>query len=298
MIENHNEIDYHSPMHIFFDTVDTVNQGYYTKDGKQIPLKLSAKEMTQAFVFLPNSDMHVSFDKTAFKTPTTSKCTFTCQRTDTLSMALRRAKTITSSKDRVLILNFANPYVPGGGILDGARAQEEDLCRKTTLYASLINNDAKPYYEYHRQRMDPYESDAMILSPHVEILKDRLYHYLDDTFVISALTCAAPILYQIRDEPSNEKQYQVLYQRIEAILRCAATYHYRHLVLGAFGCGAFGNNPYIVAKAFYDVITYFNYDNKSVDDYFSTIDFAILSTPRRPNYEIFCDTFKNKLDKG
>ena len=72
----------------------------------------------------------------------------------------------------VLVLNFANPFNPGGGVRRGAKAQEEDLRRKSSLLLSLESDSDKAYYNYHRELHSPYSSDAIILSPKVQIIKD------------------------------------------------------------------------------------------------------------------------------
>ncbi len=97
---------------------------------------------------------------------------------------------------------------------------------------------------------------------------------------LAVLTVAAPI---IRDKWNVSEEYlELMYQRISSMLYCAATYGYTHLVLGAWGCGAFGNNPEEVAELFCDVIDNFRYDGKDVHQLFETISFAVPYNEKRP----------------
>ena len=67
-----------------------------------------------------------------------------------------------------LALNFANGVHPGGGFLNGARAQEEVLCRSSALYLTLVGD---PMYECHAQRPQPDSTDWAIYSPHVPVFR-------------------------------------------------------------------------------------------------------------------------------
>ena len=69
---------------------------------------------------------------------------------------------------RPLALNFANGVHPGGGFLDGARAQEEGLCRSSALYLTLVDD---PMYECHARRPRPDSTDWAIYSPDVPVFR-------------------------------------------------------------------------------------------------------------------------------
>lgn len=143
---------------------------------------------------------------------------------------------------RPLALNFANGIHPGGGFLIGARAQEEVLCRSSALHATL---EGDGMYEAHRQRPLPDSSDWAILSSRVPVFRT------DDGAAVpwwplDVLTCAAPYAPSVGAQRSAE----LLRLRIDRVLAIASAFGYRSLVLGAWGCGAFRNDPLTTAQSF------------------------------------------------
>ena len=136
----------------------------------------------------------------------------------TLTAARRLAGT---GADEVCCLNFASAKNPGGGFLNGAHAQEEGLARSSGLYASL--RTAGEFYDFHRAQGDLLYSDHMIYSPGVPVF---------------------------RDDAAAARIPEVLRLRAARILALAYGNGHRRLVLGAWGCGVFRNDPAEVAAAF------------------------------------------------
>ncbi|GLW63966.1 TIGR02452 family protein [Actinomadura rubrobrunea] len=149
-----------------------------------------------------------------------------------------------------LALNFASAKNPGGGFLNGAHAQEEGLARSSALYASL--RAAPEYYEFHRARRDLLYSDHMIYSPGVPVFRDDSGRLLEEPYEVAFLTSPAPNRGAIRDERTAARIPEVLRLRARKILAAAAHHGHRRLVLGAWGCGVFRNDPEEVARAFAD----------------------------------------------
>jgi uncharacterized protein (TIGR02452 family) len=145
-----------------------------------------------------------------------------------------------------LALNFANGVTPGGGFLVGARAQEEVLCRSSALFVTL---EGDAMYEAHRQRPDRASTDWAILSPDVPFFRTDDGTPLDTPWRLSVLTCAAPVA-----DGADGEAAELLRQRIEHVLAIAEAYAYEALVLGAWGCGAFGNDPGRTARDFRDAL--------------------------------------------
>ncbi|WP_329566347.1 TIGR02452 family protein [Kitasatospora sp. NBC_01266] len=161
-----------------------------------------------------------------------------------------------SAAGSVGVLTFASARNPGGGYLRGARAQEEDLCRTALLYQCLL---AVPdYYAAHRASADLRYSHRVIFSPAVPVIRDEHGELLARPYPVSFLTSAAPNAGQLalRGELRGELRDQdgelrvLLAERAGRVLAVAARHGVRQLVLGAWGCGVFRNDPAQVAGAF------------------------------------------------
>lgn len=148
---------------------------------------------------------------------------------------------------RPLALNFASGVQPGGWFLDGSRAQEEVLCRSSALYQTLVNDQM---YEEHRKRQRPDSTDWAIYSPDVPIFRNDGGDNLEDSWLLSFITCAAPYA-PIIGQP---KSRNLLKKRIHRVLSIATSLGYSSLVLGAWGCGAFSNDPHRTAIDFREAI--------------------------------------------
>lgn len=149
---------------------------------------------------------------------------------------------------RVGVLNFASARNAGGGYLRGARAQEEDLCRSALLYSCLVQ--APDYYAAHRASQDLRYSHRVILSPGVPVIRGEDGELLARPYPVTFLTSPAPNAGELRKRESAVDVRDVLAERASRVLAVAARHEVRELVLGAWGCGVFGNDPVEVAEAF------------------------------------------------
>ena len=156
---------------------------------------------------------------------------------------LGAARRLVEGGHDVVALNFANGISPGGGFLGGARAQEEVLCRSSALYLTLVGD---PMYGYHRERPQPDSSDWAIYSPKVPVFRNDDGTALEELWLLSFITCAAPYAPEIGQPESGD----LLGERIHRVLAIARAYGHAALVLGAWGCGAFGNDPHRTARDF------------------------------------------------
>jgi uncharacterized protein (TIGR02452 family) len=147
-----------------------------------------------------------------------------------------------------LALNFASAKNPGGGFLNGAHAQEEGLARSSGLYASL--RSAREFYDFHRAQRDLLYSDHMIYSPGVPVFRDDAGRLLDEPYGVAFLTSPAPNRGAIRDGTAAARIPEVLRLRARKVLAVALARGHGRLVLGAWGCGVFRNDPDEVAAAF------------------------------------------------
>ncbi|CAL9349934.1 MULTISPECIES: TIGR02452 family protein [Streptomyces] len=166
------------------------------------------------------------------------------------SLAAARRLTGPGAPEPVAVLNFASARNPGGGYLNGAQAQEEALCRASALYTCLLR--APGFYDHHRAHRDPFYTDRVIHAPAVPVFRDDRGALLDAPFTAGFLTSPAPNAGVVRAR-TPERVGEVpgaLVRRAGRVLETAAHHGYRRLVLGAWGCGVFRNDPGQVAEAF------------------------------------------------
>lgn len=175
---------------------------------------------------------------------------------DTLTIAVANetslvaARRLTDAGARPLVLNFASGIRPGGGFLSGSTAQEEYLCRSSALYATIKDNEM---YAFHKAMgKDSFmSSEWAILSPDVPVFRGENGSLSPEPWNVSMLTSAAPVARETGLDAATE----AMHTRIDRVLAIARAYGYRSLVLGAWGCGAFHNDPVAVAGFFRDALT-------------------------------------------
>ena len=199
---------------------------------------------------------------------------------------------------KVCVHNFASATNPGGGVTKGSNAQEECLCRCSSLYF-CINTDRmwEEFYGPHRAMHDPIHNDDVIYTPSVVVFKTDtpVPKVMPENkwYKVNVITCAAP---NLRERPSNtfnmgdgevsvkltDKELLAIHEkRLRRILDVALMDGNDVVILGAFGCGAFANKPEIVAMAAKNVMKEYRYA-------FVTIEFAIYcSSWDAENYRIF-----------
>ncbi len=200
---------------------------------------------------------------------------------------------------RIGVLNFASATNPGGGVTKGSSAQEESLCRCSTLYPCIDTERLyTEFYQPHRKKKDLRYSDRCIYTPGITVIKsdtnrpERLPE--GSRFTVDVLTCAAP---NLREKPYNrmnpgsaepitiseDELFRLHIKRAEHLLTVAAANGIDVMILGAFGCGAFRNDPRVVARAYKNAVTEF-------DGYFSDICFAVYCPPgHTENYDVFSE---------
>ena len=147
---------------------------------------------------------------------------------------------------RTVVLNFASPTVPGGGFLAGERAQEEYHCRSSALFACQAGG---PMYAFHERQANALRSDAMIYSPDVPVFRGDDHGLLEEPFNVAFLSAAACEARDVAplDQP---KIAGAMGARIVKVLAAAQANGHDALVLGAWGCGNFANDPALIADLF------------------------------------------------
>ena len=205
---------------------------------------------------------------------------------------------------KVCVHNFASATNVGGGVTRGSNAQEECLCRCSTLYPCINDKKVKiGFHNTHRTMLNngtltALYNDDCIYTPDVTIFKsDISFPELlpsDKWQTVDVITCAAPNLRERTNSSSvkqavkiNNADLKALHtKRANRILDIAKNNGAEVIILGAFGCGAFQNPPQIVAQGILEAIKQHIYD-------FKVIEFAIYCSPRdSQNYEVFNKYFK------
>ena len=203
------------------------------------------------------------------------------------------------------LLNMASLYHPGGGVLQGSGAQEEELCRRSTLAISLYQFSL-PGGRYGdladmvrvKRRVERYPMDNTyggIYSPDITFFRgtqEEGYALLDETFQAAVISVAS-LNYNPKHGHNTldngnipEADKPVLKEKIRTILRIGALKGHDSLVLGALGCGAFCTPPAQMARLFHEVL-----DEKEFEGRFSKIVFAIIDGPSSNNFKPFSKEF-------
>jgi uncharacterized protein (TIGR02452 family) len=153
----------------------------------------------------------------------------------------------------VVALNFASATHPGGGFLGGARAQEESLARSSGLYACLVGNSM---YEFHRARRDAMYTNYALYSPDVPILRSDDGALLEEPWLCSFITAPAVNAKAVlqRDPSRRPEIRHAMRERIDKVLTVAGVHGHDNLILGAWGCGAFGNDSEEIAELFREAL--------------------------------------------
>ena len=212
-----------------------------------------------------------------------------------LKLVVSKEKTVEAARKyakagkKVCILNFASSVAPGGGVVNGSQAQEESICRVSTLYFALSDkNTAGKFYDkhwelIHQGQFNRRNTDDIIYTPGVTVVRDDSNDEAqlpeNEWYQIDVITCAAPDIRKVGDEteynPEQNELYREFVKRWKCILSAGAKHKADVLILGAFGCGVFANPPKLVAEAFCEAV-------KGYEKYFEIIELAIYS-PRENN---------------
>jgi uncharacterized protein (TIGR02452 family) len=180
-------------------------------------------------------------------------------------------------QSNVVALNFASGKHPGGGYTTGSKAQEESLCRASNLYFSLLKTPE--YYDENEARDTHLFTDMMIYHPEITFFRDDDGNLLEKTLVASIITAPAPKFYNLTDD--EKKIVPAIFKvRINRVFQISLDMGHRNLILGAWGCGAYGNDPEMVAKIFKQCLSYYG----------SKFDNIVFSITDAKMCEIFAET--------
>jgi len=161
---------------------------------------------------------------------------------------------VRSEEKKVALLNFASAKNPGGGFLGGSQAQEESLARSSSLYPTLLQN--QKFYSTNKAANDTFYTDNLIYSPDVVFYKDDDGKYMDQFIKADVITMPAVNKGALKfvDGKGQDEIDAVMKQRIRYVLAVSEKNNVDLLILGAWGCGVFRNDPAKIADNFRDVL--------------------------------------------
>lgn len=229
-------------------TLRILEEGSYFPEGKEpIDVKSRIKSSVDyTFTVAPDQFDALHVDKKEIETTIQFKNSTTIE-------ALLEEK---DSGLKTCLLNFASAKNPGGGFLGGASAQEESLARSSSLYASLVKDFT--LYNYNRGRSTHLYSDYMIYSPEVLFWMNDAGDFLQQPVISDVLTAPAPnkgAMLQNECMDQLAELEHVFRTRMDKMLRLAASQKVECLILGAWGCGVFRNDPEFVAACFGELLS-------------------------------------------
>jgi uncharacterized protein (TIGR02452 family) len=262
------------------ETVSICDTGFYmTPGGRRIELKTQIEAAVNGTIlYSPENHLESKKDRPVLQTVFEVKNETTCD-------ALAR---LVQAGGHVGCLNFASARNPGGGFLTGAQAQEEALARCSALYPCLLKTPE--YYERNRAHRSAIYLDLLIYSPLVPFFRNDAGVLLERPFAASVITAPAPNAGAVlQNEPKNAPSIEpALRRRAELVLTVAHTRGIDSLVLGAWGCGVFRNEPIKVAKIFAEFLTL----PGKFAGAFSRVTFAVLDrSEEAPTYRAFAQVF-------
>ena len=149
---------------------------------------------------------------------------------------------------KTCVLNFASYRHPGGNFINGSRAQEESLCLESFLYNVLV--EFQSFYAWNNKHINnSLYLNRALYSPKVVFEHNNMSHKFD------VLTCASPNLSAARKKITEDENTKELENRIKFIVDILLANNVETAILGAFGCGVFGQNPIEVATIFEKIIS-------------------------------------------
>lgn len=262
------------------DTLKSIEQGYYyNRNNQKIEITAFIKDVVD------NTELYSPQQLETLLSVHTNKGAANTRYEVTNESTLDAARRLTAEGENdIMCLNFASAKNPGGGFLRGTVAQEECIARASGLYPSLLT--APEYYTFHRSQQNFLFSDRMIWSPRVPVFKFENGDYTDEVMCISIITSAAVNATELQkiNEAKAAIIEAVMRTRIEKMLALSYVKKHKTLILGAWGCGVFGNDPEMIAELFHEALT------GKFANCFKRIVFAVLT-----NNEDMINSFRKRF---
>lgn len=265
------------------DTLRILESGHYTTAaGRNVELTEALRSAAEGTVLhTPVEAAHL------LRTSTDGSGPLKIEVTDETTQVAAQRLVAQERCDDLVLLNFASARNPGGGFLSGAKAQEEDLSRCSGLYPCLLTQPG--YYEANRRQSSMLYTDHILYSPRVPWFRTHGRDLLDEPFLAAVITAPAPNAGQAlrRDPDADPAVRRALRHRSGLVLGVAREHRHRTLLLGAWGCGVFRNDPITVADAFGSWL-----ESETFRGAFDRVVFAVLDrTTQRKTLRAFEERF-------
>lgn len=248
------------------DTLRYMQQGYYELNGRRVDFAAAQHDSEDNSVLI-TPEQGAELVRNCMPPSTGKLAEQTVANEATVQAILDWAR---AGTERVGVLNFASAKNPGGGFLNGAMAQEESLAASSGLYATQLRHEG--YYRANRACQSMMYTDHAIYSPDVVFFRDKRFELLEQPVTASVLTLPAVNYGQVLlkgEDPEQAKR--VMQDRMRLALAIFANRGDRNLVLGAYGCGVFRNDPELVAGWWHDLLLKEGYGR-----FFERIVYAVL----------------------
>ena len=263
------------------ETMEIMKQGYYEPEGtslpkgRQINIKEAMDQSVRQSILISPAEGERLLKAWRLEAYEEGRANGSQPETRVKNISTVEAIRILAAegKNDIGVLNFASAKNPGGGFLNGAKAQEESLAVSGTLYPTLIAHEE--YYRENRAHRSMMYLDYGIYSPEVVFFRDETFRLTDTPVAASVLTLPAVNMGQvIQKGESVEEAKQVMRRRMKLALAIFAEQKAKHLVLGAYGCGVFQNDPKEIAGWWNELL------EEGMGQHFASVFHAVLDHSR------------------
>lgn len=258
------------------ETLKIMEQGYYEYEGKTVIFsEQMRRSIEESLLITPEQGASLlkKYERSGVISESSVKNGICVENISTVDAILKLSK---EGKEKIGVLNFASAKNPGGGFLNGAMAQEESLAASSTLYQTLLANPQ--YYQSNRAQSSMMYTDYAIYSPNVAFFRDGCFRLISEPCYASVLTLPAVNLGQVLQKGEDvNTAHQKMRRRMKLALTIFAEQGAKNLVLGAYGCGVFRNDPVQIAAWWNELLT------EEMGGYFDFVFHAVLDHSKNEN---------------
>ena len=264
------------------ETLEITKQGFYINSKEEkIDISEIQKTAISGTKFYNTKELDALLEESSITN--SQETSFEIVEETTISSIQR---VISSGYTNPMCLNFASAKNPGGGFFNGAQAQEESIARSSGLYPCQLS--AIEFYETHRAMKSCIYTDGMIYSPKVPILRNDKGELFDLPILSSIITAAAVNTGVVKrfEEERIDDVPDIMKKRIDKLLMLSAVNNHKTLILGAWGCGVFQNDPTMIANLFAGLL------KEKYAGVFEKVVFAIYAKNKK-----FIQAFQREFEK-